>query len=184
MKFISKAFGLPGWTERPAGDEQVQQILDRIEHGLKEGALGVGMLAGYAPGFGQKENYLVHKLAARHGVPTFIHVRYMGVLEPESSFAAYQEVVAMAASSGAQLPKRPSKEHRSALKKLEGTSGEQFDRAYVDQMVKDHEKALRLVQDAAKNAKNPELKQAAEKAAPEVKQHLDMAKQLGAKKSG
>ena len=90
----------------------------------------------------------------------------------------------MAASSGAQLPKQPSKEHRSALKKLQGASGEQFDRAYVDQMVKDHEKALRLVQDAAKNARNPELKQAAEKAAPEVKQHLDMAKQLAGKKSG
>ena len=43
---------------------------------------------------------------------------------------------------------------------------------------------LKLVQDAAKNAKDPELKQAAEKAAPEVKQHLDMAKQLTNRKSG
>ena len=94
------------------------------------------------------------------------------------------EQKAMAKSGGVQLPKQPSKEQQAALKKLEGVSGEKFDRAYVDQMVKDHEKALKLVQDTAKNAKDPQLKQAAEKAAPEVKQHLDMAKKLADKKSG
>lgn len=43
------------------------------------------------------------------------------------------------------------------------------------------EKTLKLVQDAAKNAKDPELKQAAEKAAPEVEKHLQMAKQISGK---
>jgi putative membrane protein len=65
---------------------------------------------------------------------------------------------------------------------LEGASGERFDRAYMDQMVKDHEKTLKLVQETAKNAKDPELKQAAEKAAPEVEKHLEMAKQISDKK--
>jgi putative membrane protein len=90
----------------------------------------------------------------------------------------------MAKSKSVSLPKQPKKEHQSALKKLEGASGGEFDRAYIEQMVKDHEKTLKLVQDAAKNAKDPELKQAAEKAAPEVQKHLDMAKQLAGKKSG
>jgi N-acyl-D-glutamate deacylase len=102
-RFMLKAFALPKWTQQPADEEQTKQILDRVEQGLKEGALGIGMLAGYAPGFGQKENYHLHKLAARYGVPTFIHVRYMGLIEPNSSFAAYQEVVAMAASTGAHV---------------------------------------------------------------------------------
>ncbi|MFO0970132.1 MAG: amidohydrolase family protein [Gemmataceae bacterium] len=102
-RFMLKAFALPGWTQRLATEAQVAKILARLEGGLKEGALGIGMLAGYAPGFGQKENYLVHKLAAKHGVTTFIHIRYMGAIEPESSFAAYQEVVAMAASTGARV---------------------------------------------------------------------------------
>jgi putative membrane protein len=52
----------------------------------------------------------------------------------------------------------------------------------MDQMVKDHEKTLKLVQETAKNAKDPELQQAAEKAAPEVEKHLEMAKQISDKK--
>jgi putative membrane protein len=88
----------------------------------------------------------------------------------------------MAKSKGVQLPKQPKKAHQAALKKLEGASGERFDRAYMDQMVKDHEKTLKLVQETAKNAKDPELKQAAEKAAPEVEKHLEMAKQISDKK--
>jgi N-acyl-D-glutamate deacylase len=102
-RFLMKAFGLQEWTQRPATEEQTRQILARVEQGLKDGSLGIGMLAGYAPGYGHKENYLLHKLAARHNVPVFIHVRYMGMVEPESSFAAYQEVIAAAAATGAHV---------------------------------------------------------------------------------
>jgi uncharacterized protein (DUF305 family) len=55
-----------------------------------------------------------------------------------------------------QMPKQPNKE--------------QFDRAFMSQMVKDHEKALKLAQDAAKNAKDAE-------------KHLQMAKQTSDKAS-
>lgn len=103
LRFMLKAFGLSDWTQQPASEEQVNKILARVEQGLKEGGIGIGMLAGYAPGFGQKENYLVHKLAVKYGVPTFVHIRYMGLVEPQSSFAAYQEVIAMAASTGAHV---------------------------------------------------------------------------------
>jgi predicted outer membrane protein len=94
-----------------------------------------------------------------------------------------QEQQTLAKSKGVSMPKQPKREHQAALKKLEGASGEQFDRAYMDQMVKDHEKTLKLVQETAKKAKDPDLKQAAEKAVPEVQKHLDMAKQIAEKKS-
>ena len=90
----------------------------------------------------------------------------------------------MAKSMGVSLPRQPKKEQQSALKKLEDQSAEKFDRAYMEQMVKDHEKALKLAQDAAKNAKDAQLKQAAGKAVPEVRKHLDMAKEIAAKRSG
>ena len=95
-----------------------------------------------------------------------------------------EEQRAMAKSKRVSLPRAAKKDQQSALKKLEGASGERFDRAYMEQMVKDHEKALKLAQDAAGNAKDAELKQAAEKAAPEVQKHLDMAKEIAAKHSG
>ena len=93
-----------------------------------------------------------------------------------------KEQETMAQSKGVSLPKEPGKAEKSALKKLQSASGEQFDRSYMQQMVKDHEKALKLVQDTAKSAKDPELKQAAEQAAPEVEKHLEMAKEIAGKK--
>jgi putative membrane protein len=94
-----------------------------------------------------------------------------------------QEQQTMAKAKGVSLPKQPKKEHQSALKKLQNASGEQFDRAYMEQMVKDHEKTLKLLQDASKKAKDPQLKQAAEKATPDVEKHLQMAKQIVEKTS-
>jgi putative membrane protein len=94
-----------------------------------------------------------------------------------------QEQRAMGKAKGVSLPKQPKKEHQSALKKLKSASGEAFDRAYMEQMVKDHEKTLKLLQEASKNAKDGALKQAAEKAAPEVEKHLQMAKQIVEKTS-
>ena len=74
-----------------------------MEQGLQEGALGIGVLAGYAPSYGRKEAFAVAQLAARHGVPTFTHVRYMSVIEPQSSFEAIAEIVSLAAATGAQM---------------------------------------------------------------------------------
>jgi putative membrane protein len=92
-----------------------------------------------------------------------------------------QESRAMAKAKGVALPKDLKKEHQSAMKELKSASGEAFDRAYMEQMVKDHEKTLKLLQEVQKNAKDPALRQAAEKAAPEVEKHLDKAKEIAGK---
>lgn len=89
-----------------------------------------------------------------------------------------QEQEQMASAKGLQMPKQPKKEHQAALKKLQNAKGEQFDRAYMSQMVKDHEKTLKLVREASKNAKDPELKAMAQKATPDIEKHLQMAKRL------
>ena len=94
-----------------------------------------------------------------------------------------KEQQTMAQSKGVALPKEPGKAEKSSLKKLQSASGAQFDKSYMQQMVKDHEKALKLVQDTAKSAKDPELKQAAEQAAPEIQKHLDEAKEIAGKTS-
>ena len=65
-----------------------------------------------------------------------------------------------------------------ALKKLQGLSGEDFDRQYVQQMVKDHRDALKLVEKTAKDAKDPELKAHAQQGAPHIKEHLAEAQKL------
>ena len=60
-------------------------------------------MAGYAPEFGKKENFRIHQLAAKYRVPVFTHVRFTSVIEPRSSFEAYQEVISLAASTGAHV---------------------------------------------------------------------------------
>lgn len=84
----------------------------------------------------------------------------------------------MAKAKGAELPSAPAKKHDDAMKKLEQVSGAEFDKAFMTQMVKDHEDALKLVQDTAKNAKDKQLKADAEKTAPVIQNHLEMAKKI------
>ncbi len=55
------------------------------------------------------------------------------------------------------------------------------DKAYIDMMVKDHEKDLAEFQDEAKNGSDPDVKEFAEDTAKVVQEHLDLAKQTQSK---
>lgn len=91
------------WLYSLASPEQLRQVADALEQGLKEGALGIGITLAYVPGTGHKEYYAINKLAAARNVPTFTHVRHSSVIEPNSSFEAYQEVLATAVATGARM---------------------------------------------------------------------------------
>jgi N-acyl-D-glutamate deacylase len=79
------------------------EILLSLEEGLREGALGIGINAGYAPGYGRKEYFALAELAAKHDVATFSHVRYASNVEPRSSFEAVQELIGLSAITGAHM---------------------------------------------------------------------------------
>jgi N-acyl-D-glutamate deacylase len=101
--YFLAAFGLKEWSERIADEKQLKNILGQVEQGLKEGGIGIGICLGYAPGSGRKEYYELHRLAARYAVPTFTHTRFHSDLEPQSSFEAYEEMVAVAITTGAHV---------------------------------------------------------------------------------
>ncbi len=103
VTFFQDAQRRTGWQHTLASPDETARIIGRVEQGLQEGALGIGVLAGYAPSYGRKEAFAVAQLAARQGVPTFTHVRYMSVIEPQSSFEAIAEIVSLAAATGAQM---------------------------------------------------------------------------------
>lgn len=54
---------------------------------------------------------------------------------------------------------------------------EEFDKAYIDYMIKDHKEDIELFQKEADNGKVPELKAFAAKHVPILKHHLEMAEQ-------
>jgi N-acyl-D-aspartate/D-glutamate deacylase len=93
----------PDWTYRKATSSQVDGMLARLERGLGDGALGIGMGPAYTPGAGREELLRVFELAARLKALTFIHMRSAGEVEPGGSIDALQEVLANVAATGASV---------------------------------------------------------------------------------
>ena len=86
---------------------------------------------------------------------------------------ANAELMAIAKKQGVDL----SKEKPSAHKMDEAN----FDKAYIDMMVKDHEKNLAAFEAEAKDGTDAEVKAFADKTSKVIKKHLDMVKAAQAK---
>lgn len=92
--------GAPDW-QQPATAGQRRDIVATLDDQLAAGALGIGVLLGYAPGTGRDEYLAVSRLAADRGVATFTHARHKGPTPPEGAVEAITEVVAAAELTGA-----------------------------------------------------------------------------------
>jgi len=103
LTWYQRAFSYSGWQNSAASMEEIQRILAFIETDLNDGALGISINAGYAPGMGRKEYYELANLAVKHNVGTFTHDRYMSITEPRSAFEALEEQAALAAITGAHM---------------------------------------------------------------------------------
>jgi N-acyl-D-glutamate deacylase len=103
VKYFQDAQGLTHWKNELATPAQQEKILGYVKQGLDEGALGIGINAGYAPGYGRKEYFALAALAAERDVATYTHVRYASNVEPQSSYEAVQELIANAAITGAHM---------------------------------------------------------------------------------
>jgi len=86
---------------------------------------------------------------------------------------ANDELAAIAKAKNITLPAAPDADHQKKLDDLSKLSGKDFDKAYVDAMVDGHKKTLDLMNMAAKDCKDSELKAFAAKTAPVVQTHLD-----------
>jgi N-acyl-D-glutamate deacylase len=102
-EYFQDAQSRTDWKERVATAEQLEEILERLREGLDQGGLGIGVNAGYAPGYGQKEYFALAELASDRGVGTFTHVRYMSTREPQGTFEAIKEHVANSALTDARM---------------------------------------------------------------------------------
>ena len=84
----------------------------------------------------------------------------------------------VALQMGISEPKGPSKKDKKALEKLQGLSGQDFDREYITMMVKDHQKDLKEFKDEANVAQDPNVKQIADKGSQVIEQHLQLIQQI------
>jgi N-acyl-D-aspartate/D-glutamate deacylase len=90
------------WT-MPGGPDDTLRVLELLERDLELGALGIGILAGYAPQTTRREYLEVARLAARYGVPTYTHARNKNQVEPGTALEGIQEIVSAGLDSGAHM---------------------------------------------------------------------------------
>jgi putative membrane protein len=110
-------------------------------------------------------------------------VKEFGAMMVSDHSKANNELKAIAAKNGVTLPATLDAAHKEKVDRLSKLSGEQFDKAYVSEMVKDHEKVAGEFEKASKTAQNPELKSFAATTLPVIKTHLKHIKAIASGKT-
>jgi N-acyl-D-aspartate/D-glutamate deacylase len=90
-------------ARRAATDAEIVDMKQRLEQGLKRGAVAVGFGIQYTPNASRWEILEMFRVAARYGASCHVHMRHAGVKEPGSSIQALEEVISAAAITGAPL---------------------------------------------------------------------------------
>lgn len=94
--------GNPRW-QRSSSKTELAAWLSLLEGELADGALGIGILMGYAPATEPGEFLAVARLAANAGVPTYTHVRELVEVDPAIPVDGSVEIVAAAGETGAAM---------------------------------------------------------------------------------
>lgn len=92
----------PAW-QAPATRAQLDSILEALAEDLAAGALGIGVLLGYAQDCDPAEYVELAGLAARAGAPTYTHARDLVEVRPETAVDGAAEIVRAAAETGASM---------------------------------------------------------------------------------
>jgi N-acyl-D-aspartate/D-glutamate deacylase len=90
-------------ARRAATDVEISEMKQRLEQGLKQGAVAVGFGIQYTPQASHWEILEMFRVAARYGASCHVHMRNAGAKEPASSVQALEEVISAAAITGAPL---------------------------------------------------------------------------------
>jgi putative membrane protein len=90
---------------------------------------------------------------------------------------AYDELKQLASQKGAAVPMTLDRSHQAVYDRLAKLNGAAFDRAYMKDMVKDHDKDVKAFQKEANSGKDADLKAWASQTLSTLKEHQDQAKQ-------
>jgi putative membrane protein len=91
---------------------------------------------------------------------------------------ANTELAALAARKGIQLPQSLMAKHATVRDRFASLSGAEFDRAYMQEMVRDHNEDIAAFQREAQSGTDPDIKAWAARTLPMVRDHLALARQV------
>jgi len=89
--------------QRSSSPKELGRWLELLRADLEAGALGIGVLIGYAPRTDPDEYLAVARLAVEAGTPTYTHVRELVEIDPMTPIDGSSEVVRAAAETGAHM---------------------------------------------------------------------------------
>ena len=91
---------------------------------------------------------------------------------------ANDQLKEVAMKEGIQLPTKLSAQDEMTKQRLSKLSGEQFDKAYMSDMVKDHTKDVADFQRESTSGQDPAVKDFASETLPTLQSHLQEAQQI------
>jgi putative membrane protein len=94
---------------------------------------------------------------------------------------ANDDLEGVAREKGLTLPSSPNATDKATKTRLSKLSGDAYDKAYMRDMVKDHEHDVAAFKKEADSGKDPDIKAFAAKTLPTLEDHLKLAKQDAAK---
>jgi len=144
-----------------AGQGQQQKLSEKDKSFAKEAAMG---------GMAEVElGNLAQQNAQNDDVKQF------GARMVQDHTAANQQLMQILAAKDFSVPQQLDEKHRRALDKLSKMRGSEFDRAYMRDMVQDHEKDVKQFRQESQKASDPDIKGFAQQTLPVLEQHLKMA---------
>lgn len=105
-------------------------------------------------------------------------IKDFGEMMVKDHTKANDELKKLAAEKNITLPATISDDNQKHIDNLNKESGKDFDKDYIDMMVKDHKDDIDLFEDAAKNSKDSSFKNFASKTLPTLYKHLGAAKAI------
>jgi putative membrane protein len=116
------------------------------------------------------------KLAQNSSDPA---VKSFGSRLMDDHATADEELRKLASARGVALPSEPDAKQRAEVKRLSKLAGKPFDDAFLARMVAEHKATEANFAQAAKSAKDPELRAWAQRLLPTLQNHLKMAEDGG-----
>ncbi|HYZ61401.1 MAG TPA: DUF4142 domain-containing protein [Acetobacteraceae bacterium] len=117
---------------------------------------------------------LAEKKAQSLALKAFVRLMVDDHVQVESRLAALVNQL------GADVPDGPGEENRKKIAELRRLHGQEFDRRFIEEQVKDHTDDIRKFSDQAQSTTNPDIKRFAIETLPILKQHLALAQAVQA----
>jgi len=105
-------------------------------------------------------------------------VKQFGLRMVQDHGKANEELAQLARDKRVEPPKEVDRTQKSVHDRLAKLSGDAFDRAYVQEMLKDHQKDVADFRTESKSGKDADVKAWASKTLPTLEEHLKMVQDL------